>query len=666
MTGGGTRWLLVAFTSAAPITLPLSAQDPAPQVDSFADLDIEELARIRVSSASRRLEPAARATAAVFVISRDDIRRSGASTLPQALRLAPGLQVARVTGRDWSITSRGFAEQSPNKLLVLVDGRAVYSPLFAGVFWDVQDLPLEDVERIEVILGPGATLWGSNAVNGVINVITRSAMDTRGGLVGLRAGTAQHVTATARYGAALGAAGALRVYGRFMDRAPSRLSDGEAGEDDWQQGQGGFRMDVDATPRDRVTVQGDLYTGSGGQIVRRALPAEPFAETVLDALDASGGNVLGRWTHRFGEAHEIQVQGYFDRSVREVPASFGRVAVNIFDLELQHRLPLGSHHDFLWGVGYRLNADTISGTFTTALLPNARTTHLITAFAQDEITLSRDRWYLTLGAKLERNDFSGAELQPNLRLLWTPAARHTVWSALSRAVRIPSRLDADIRVIAQVQPGPPPAIIRFDGNEEFDSEELISWEGGWRGELHPRVSLDVSVYYSWYDRLRSVAPLPPTAADGFAVMPFEVRNDARGHAWGGTLAASWRPARGLLLRGSYTLLDMDVRLVEEAPPGSTPNVNPGFNPRHQAALRSSVTLPHGIQLDAHLRYTDELPSPAVPEYVQADVRLGWTVVPNLSVALVGLDLFSARHPEFSSLPQREIQRRAELQVEWGF
>jgi iron complex outermembrane receptor protein len=425
MTGEGARWLLVAFASAAPIAFPLSAQDPVPPGASFADLDIEELARIRVSSASRRLEPAAQATAAVFVVSRDDIRRSGASTVPEALRLAPGLQVARVTARDWSITSRGFAEQSPNKLLVLVDGRAVYSPLFAGVFWDVQDLPLEDVERIEVILGPGATLWGSNAVNGVINVITRPATDTRGGLVSARAGTAQHVTATARYGAGLGAAGALRVYGRFMDRAPSRLSDGEAGEDDWQQGQGGFRMDVDATPRDRVTVQGDLYTGSGGQVVRRALPQAPFAETVSDQLDASGGNVLGRWTHRFEDAHEIQLQGYFDRSVREVPASFGRVAVNIFDLELQHRLPLGSRHDFLWGIGYRINEDTISGTFTTALLPNARTTHLITAFAQDEITLARDRWYLTLGAKLERNDFSGAELQPNIRLRWTPGARHT-------------------------------------------------------------------------------------------------------------------------------------------------------------------------------------------------------------------------------------------------
>jgi iron complex outermembrane receptor protein len=659
--------VLLALVCATPV-LParLSAQVPAPPGDSLADLDIEQLAHIRVSSASRRLEAADRATTAVFVISRDDIRRTGATTLPDALRLAPGLQVAQVTGRDWSITSRGFAEQSPNKLLVLVDGRAIYSPLFAGVFWDVQDLPLEDVERIEVILGPGATLWGSNAVNGVINVITRPATATRGGLLGIRAGTAQHLTATGRYGVEVGAAGALRVYGRFTDRAPSRLAGGDAGEDDWQQGQVGFRIDVQAAPDDRLTFQGDAYTGSGGQLVSHAVPTPPFAETVLDELDVHGANLLGRWTHQFGDAHELQLQTYVDRAVREVPASFGRVAVNIVDFDLQHHFPLGPRHDFLWGAGYRLNADTISGTFGTTLLPTARTTHLITAFAQDEIALARERWYLTLGAKLEHNDFTGSELQPNVRMLWTPAARHTVWSAVSRSVRIPSRLDADVRVVAQVIPGSPPAVVRVDGNEAFESEELIAWEAGWRGELHPTLALDLSVYYNWYDRLRSIAPLPLTTADGFVVQPFEVRNDLEGHAYGGTLAATWQPTRGVLFRGSYTLLEMEVDLRDEAPPGSIPNVNPGFNPTHQATLRSSLTLPHAVELDASLRYVGELPSPPISDYVQADLRLGWAVRRGLTVALVGRDLFAARHPEFMSLPQREIQRRAELQLEWRF
>jgi iron complex outermembrane receptor protein len=656
--------LLVALAGVGWAAAPLAAQRPEP--DSLADLEIEQLARIRVSSASRRLEPVSRAAAAVFVVTGDEIRRAGVSTLPEALRLAPGLQTARVTARDWSITSRGFGEASPNKLLVLVDGRAIYSPLFAGVFWDVQDLPLEDVERIEVILGSGATLWGSNAVNGVINIITRPATETPGGLLGIRGGTAQHVTATARYGLGVGGAGAVRAYGRFMDRAPSRLTGPEAGEDDWQQGQGGFRMDVDASPRDRLTLQGDVYAGSGGQLVRRARPTAPFAETVLDELDAWGTNLLARWTRRLASAHELQVQSYFDRAVREVPASFGRVAVNIFDLELQHRVPLARGHDFVWGAGYRLNADTISGTFTTQLVPAARTTHLITAFAQDEITLRPDRWYLTLGAKLERNDFSGGELQPNVRVLWTPGPRHTVWSALSRAVRIPSRLDADIRFVAQVIPGTPPAIVRFDGNEAFDSEELVALEGGWRGELRAGVSLDLSVYYSWYDRLRSVAPLAPTSSDGSVVRPFEVRNDLTGHAWGGTLVANWRASRRVHIQGSYTFLDTDVALRDDAPAGSTPNVNPGYNPEHQAFLRSSLTLPDGVELDAMLRYVGELSSPLISDYLQADARVGWRVRPGLTLALVGRDLLAARHPEFSSLPQREIQRRAELQVEWRF
>jgi iron complex outermembrane recepter protein len=657
--------LLCAAALAAALVPPLFAQEPAGADQPLADLDIEQLARIRVRSVSRRLEPAATAAAAIFVISRDDIRRSGASTLPEALRLAPGLQVARVTARDWSITSRGFAEQSPNKLLVLIDGRAVYSPLFAGVFWDVQDLAMEDVERIEVILGSGATLWGSNAVNGVINVITRPATESRGGLLGLRGGTAQHVTATGRYGFDLGHSGGMRVYGRFMDRAPSRVA-GEAGEDDWQQGQGGFRIDLNATARDRLTFQGDIYAGSGGLNVQRALPTAPFSETVLDELEASGGNVLGRWTHSLSEGHALEIQSYFDRSVREVPAAFGRVAVNILDVEVQHGFALGARHEFLWGAGYRLNADTISGTFTTTLVPAARSTHLITAFAQDQIALVDDRFHVTVGAKLERNDFSGVELQPNLRLLWTPGERHTAWAALSRAVRIPSRLDADIRFVAQVVPGTPPVLVRFEGDEEFDSEELIALEGGWRAELHRTFALDLSLYYNWYDRLRSVGPLPPVLEGGFGVQPLIVRNDLAGESWGGTLVASWRPAPRLLLRGSYTYLNMDVALEEDAPPGSIPNVNPGFNPEHQAMLRASVSLPRRVELDAIVRYVGELPNPPVSDYLEADARLGWTVQPNLSVGLVGRDLLSARHPEFSSAPQREIQRRAELQVEWRF
>jgi iron complex outermembrane receptor protein len=661
------RGALLALALGAALAVRAGAQEPAREPD-LADLDIEELSRVRITSASRRPEPASRAAAAVYVITREDIRRAGAGSLPEALRLAPGLQVARVTARDWSISARGFAEQSPNKLLVLIDGRAVYSPLFAGVFWDVQDVPLEDVDRIEVILGPGATLWGSNAVNGVINVVTRSATDSRGGLLAARAGTSDHLRATGRWGAALGSRASLRAYGTFMDRSPSRLAGGALGEDDWQQGQGGARLDWEPGERDRVTLQGDLYGGSGGQRVTRALLTPPFSKTIETSLDAGGGNLLARWSRQLGESSDLQVQGYYDRAVRKVPGSFDRVAVDIADLELQHHIVPHPRHNLIWGVGYRLNSDSISGTFPITLIPPARTTHLVTGFAQDEIALRPDRWYVTLGTKLEHNDFTGVEVQPNLRLLWLPGARHTVWTAVARAVRIPSRLDADVRFVASVLPvTTPPTIVRFDGNEDFRSEEAVTWEGGWRAQLLPQVSADLSLYYAWYDRLRSINLLAPTVEDGFIVQPTEAGNDARGHAYGGTLTATWHPRPTLRLLGSYTLLRMHVEPRDDAPPGSTPNVNPGYNPDDQASLRGSLTLPRGLEADLALRYVGELPGPQrIPGYVEADARIGWLARPGLSLGLAGHDLLHDQHAEFFSLPRRSIQRRAELQVEWRF
>jgi len=661
------RGVLLALGLTLAAATGAAAQQPAREPD-LADLDIEELGRIRITSTSRRPEPASRAAAAVYVITREDIRRAGASSLPEALRLAPGLQVARVTARDWSITSRGFAEQSPNKLLVLIDGRAVYSPLFAGVFWDVQDVPLEDVDRIEVILGPGATLWGSNAVNGVINVITRPAGDSRGGLLTARAGTSDHLRATGRWGSVLSQRASLRAYGTFVDRSPSRRSGGSLGEDDWQQGQGGARLDWEPGERDRVTLQGDLYGGSGGQLVTGALLTPPFSETVEDELHTGGGNALARWSRRLGENSDLQVQGYYDRAVRKVPSSFGRVAVDVADLELQHHLVPHPGHNLIWGVGYRLNSDTISASFPITLIPPARTTHLLTGFAQDEIALRPDRWYVTLGTKLEHNGFTGVEVQPNLRLLWLPGARHTVWSAVSRAVRIPSRLDADVRFVASVLPiTTPPTIVRFDGNEDFDSEEAVTWEGGWRAQLFPALSADLSLYYAWYDRLRSVNLLAPTVEGGFIVQPAEVANDARGHAYGGTLTATWHPRPSLRLLGSYTLLRMKVEPRDDAPPGSTPNVNPGFNPDDQASLRGSLTLPRGLEADLALRYVGELPGPGrIPSYVEADARIGWVVRPGLTLGLAGHDLLHDQHAEFFSTPRRFVQRRAELQAEWRF
>ncbi len=636
------------------------------QAPSLAEMDIEALGRITVTSASRGPEPISHASAAIFVITREDMRRAGATSVPDALRLAPGLQVARVTARDWSITARGFAEASPNKLLVLVDGRAVYSPLFAGVFWDVQAWPISDIERIEVILGPGATLWGSNAVNGVINIITRDAGVTRGGRISARTSTDAPIAGQARYGFGLGAASAVRVYGMYSTREPSKFTDGSEADDDWERGQGGFRFDSDFGGRTHLTVQGDAYAGAGDQASRVVRLEPPYTEFVPGRREVSGGNVLARWTRTLGERSEVRVQGYYDRAVRTQLPATGRVAVDIADVEVQHRFGLGRRQNVVWGAGYRHISDELEDLFAIGLVPPARRTHLLTAYAQDEFELVPSRFFATLGAKLERNDFSGVEFQPNARIRWSPVGRHTAWSSVSRAVRIPSRLDTDIRFITTVIPTSPLTVVRVEGNENFDSESVIATEAGYRGELASWFSVDLSLYHNWYERLRTVHPLAPVSENGLTIQPLTLGNDASGRTWGGTIAANWRPTSRVLVRGSYTRLEMRVTPDPGAPPGSAPGIAPGANPEHFGSLSTYVDLPGDFEVHLIGRYIGELTEPVVDDYVEAGFRFGWQVRPNLAIGIRGENLLHERHAEFAAAPQREMPRRGEVHVEWRF
>ena len=658
----GLAGLIVALATAA----PTAANAQAGNQTDLAEMDIEELGRITVTSASRGPEPISHASAAIFVITREDMRRAGATSVPDALRLAPGLQVARVTARDWSITARGFAEASPNKLLVLVDGRAVYSPLFAGVFWDIQSWPIADIERIEVILGPGATLWGSNAVNGVINIISRDAGLTRGGRAIARTSTDAPVAGLVRYGFGLGAASAVRVYGMYSTREPSKFADGSEADDDWERGQGGFRFDADLGERAHLTVQGDAYAGAGDQISRIVGLEPPYIEFVPGRREVSGGNVLARWTRTLGERSEVRVQGYYDRAVRTQLPGTGRVAVDIGDVEVQHRFGLGRRQNVVWGAGYRFISDELEDVFGIGLVPSARRTHLLTAYAQDEIELLPAKVFATVGAKLERNDLSGIEFQPNARVRWSPVPKHTAWSSISRAVRIPTRLDTDIRFITAVLPTSPLTIVRVEGNEDFDSESAIAAEAGYRGELASWFSVDVSLYHSWYDRLRTVHPLAPVEENGLTIQPLTIGNAATGRTWGGTIAANWRPTSRMLVRGSYTRLEMRVTPDADAPPGSTPNIAPGANPEHFGSLAAYIDLPGDFELHLIGRYIGELTAPAVDEYVEAGFRLGWQALPNLGIGLRGENLLHDRHAEFAAAPVREMPRRGELHVEWRF
>ena len=667
---GGTAGLLLAALMLAG-AVPASAQDDRDPTLDVSGLDIDQLARVKITSVSRKPQSIAQATAAVSVITRDDIRRAGATSVPEALRLVPGLQVARVDSRDWAISSRGFNDLYSNKLLVMVDGRTIYSPAFAGVFWDVQEILLDNVDRIEVIRGPGATLWGANAVNGVINIITRPASESVGGRAGVLLGTGPHLRGVVRYGARLGGRGAVRAYATASRRAITELAGGAESHDTWRIGQGGFRADWAGGTRDRFMLQGDAYVARGDQRLIAPTLEPPYTELRADDLDANGFSLLGEWRRQMGAESELMVTSYVDRAVRRQPGFFGELTVSVFDIDIQHGFLLAGVHDVLWGVGARRTTDDNAGDFAVSFDPPSRSTLLLTGFLQDEIVLVPGRVALTLGSKVEHNDFTGVEVQPNLRALWTPTLSSTVWAAASRAVRTPSRLDSDLRENVMVVPGPPVTVGRILGSEAFESERVMAWEAGYRAVPHAAVSFDVALFYNRYAGLRTLTQQPTETGPGPAVVPFRLGNGALGRTFGAELATSVRATPWWRLRGHYTWLDMDVEVAADAPPGTFADGTPGLNARHRAGLSSFFSLPRGIELDVTARYVSGLTGLGipVPDYLTGDARLALQLGP-LSVSLVGQDLLAPRHAEFPAPPfaaeQREIVRRGSLRIATAF
>jgi iron complex outermembrane receptor protein len=642
----------LVFLLLALFRLPVLGQSsPHPErpVD-LTELSIEELMQVEVTSVSRRAEPISAAAAAVFVITQEDIRRSGATSVPEALRMVPGLEVASIDANKWAISARGFNGRFANKLLVLIDGRSVYTPLFSGVFWDVQDLLLEDVERIEVIRGPGATLWGANAVNGVINVLTKSARDTVGGLVTAAGGSEERRLLGVRYGGSLGVSSAYRVYAKTFDRGSGERLTGGEGADDWSMSRAGFRLDSKLS-RGGLTLQGDLYDGDVGEtLTLHSLPS--LMPRIADTdMRVGGGHLLGRWQRVFSKASELVLQLYYDRTERE--AALVDEERDTFDLEFQHGFSPTARHNVVWGLGYRRTGDDIRGSEILSFDPTRRTDELASAFFQDEVTLRPDRLWLILGSKLERNDYSGFELQPNLRTVWIPRQRHTLWAAVSRAVRTPSRAEHDLR-LSQVAgpgdlfPGSPPAVLTLRGNTGYDSEELRAWELGYRAGLAPGLFLDLATFYNVYDRLRAtrtgqpslqVAPAPP-----YLVAPVHPSNDLDGKTYGAELAVDWRAARIWRLSAAYSYLRIQLHLrpgIDLASSSAT-----GESPRHQLYLRSSWDLPRGLELDLMARSVDDLPAAAVEGYTSLDLRLGWRPLQRLELSLVGQNLLDGAHVEF--------------------
>lgn len=619
-------WLVLASASK-----PASAA-----MRDLADLSLEELANVEITSVSRRAERLSDAAASIFVITADAIRRAGATSLPEALRLAPNLQVARVNAGEYAITARGFNNAIGNKLLVLVDGRTVYTPFFSGVFWDQQDVMLEDIERIEVISGPGATLWGANAVNGVINVTTRPARETQGGLATATAGSAESQLA-ARYGGRLGDSAHFRLHARRSQVRPTETADGTAVPDRWDRQQIGFRVDG-AAGAAQFTVQGDV---SEGESEPRA-----FGALQLGALTTSGSHLLVRWTQPLADGSNLRVQAYADRSRRN-DALLYRPEVHVTDLDVQHALASGDHQ-WVWGGGYRRARDEVLPGLFFGFDPQRRTLTWSNLFAQDNIRLG-PALQLTLGAKLERNAYTGTETLPSARLAWKLDPDRLLWASLSRAVRAPARLDRDIRL-----PPVPPFIIA--GGPDFVSEVANVVELGWRAQPTAELTYSATLFSHRWDRLRSGQP-PPNAM---------VQNMIEGATYGLEAWASWRAARAWTLSGGLTILREDLRIQA----GSTDPVGPsalGNDPRTQWSLRSAFELGAQFEFDAVVRHVAALPDPAVPGYTAVDLRLGWQPRADVALSVGGQDIFGSGHAEFGALPARsEFDRELLVQLRLSF
>ena len=603
---------------------------------------------MEVTSVSKKPERLMDAPAAVQVITSEDIRRSGATTLPDLLRLVPGVQVARVNSNTWAVGVRGFTSTLSRSLLVLIDGRSVYSPLFAGVYWDVLDTPLNDIERIEVIRGPGATLWGSNAVNGVINIITRSAEATQGTYASLRGGNEDQGIATGRFGGKTPGGMAFRVYGKYSDR-DAEFHQGTNDYDGWNLGLAGFRADADPRDKDHLTFQGDFYTGKVGQRVVNSTYTSPYFDIVEDDGDLSGGHVLGLWKHRVHEDSDTTLQAYIDRTHRALP-NFTDDR-NTFDVELRHRRSFASRHELLWGAGYRLIAGDTEAVETIAFIPARRTDDVFSAFVQDEIRIVPSKWTLTLGSKFEHNDYSGFNAQPNVRLLFVPASRHVLWSAVSRALRVPSRLESDLSLTALLSPATP-TFVRISGTKDFQPERLTAYELGYRVQATDRLFVDLALFHNDYARLMSLEPgalftetTPPPSHD---VLPYFILNRMRGDVRGAEIASEWRPARSVRLSGSYSFLDINLQPADNSLDTTTEPSTEGGTPRHLANLRSWFDLPWQLGLDVTLRYAGKLESQQVDAYTEMDLVVSRALPLGFEVSLVGQNLLKGHHREFGT------------------
>lgn len=669
-------WLAMAFFSLLAFVWSTRAHAETTDVDEdqtnpVKQLTLEQLGNVEVTTPSRQPEKVRDTSAAIYVITEEDIERSGATSIPEALRLAPGVEVARIDSNKWSIGIRGFGSRLSRDVLVLIDGRTVYSTLLAGTYWEVQNVMLKDVERIEVIRGPGATIWGPNALNGVINIITKDSKDTRGSLVDVGGGNVDQGFFNTRYGAGNGSTFDYRIYAMGFDRGPEYHTDSD-NYDSWRAAQGGFRMDFAKSARDSFTVEGDIYDEGAGETVGATSYAPPYSQTVQGTEMLSGGNLLGRWQRTQGEGKDFELQVYYDRANRREP-NFEDLR-NTSDIDFLDHFRLPWREQISWGLEARWSegADPaiVSGLH---FIPEKRTDQLYTGFFQDEIGLVKNRLSLSLGTKVLKTNYTGVQLQPSARLLWTPNRKQSVWAAFTHALRTPSDAERAFYLLGLVgiEPGGIPFFARFNPNPNFKSEEMNGYEAGFRQLVGQKLYFDLTAFFNHYNDLFSeditgepyveTNPPPP-----HLLLPADFGNGLFGTTRGVEIAPEWRPTHFWRLSASYSFLQMEIAKRPNSLDIEPPQDVEGESPRHEITAQSGFDLTKVLSLDLTYRYVSALPAISIQSYSTADARFAWSVRPYLKLSVVGRDLLQPYHYEYASDPGPNvaIKRSAYGEITW--
>ncbi|MDH5670274.1 MAG: TonB-dependent receptor, partial [Nitrospira sp.] len=641
LTPWGNTFLAEAGFQEEPV------QDDTSTIADLSEMSIDELMKVEIVSLAKTPRPLSESAAAVFVINQEDIRRSGATSIPEALRMAPGINVARIDANKWALTARGFNDRYSAKLLVMIDGRTIYTPFFAGTYWELQDYALEDIDRIEVIRGPGGSLWGANAVNGVINIITKKSRDTQGALASLAVGSEEAI-GTVRYGGKIGEDFHFRIFGKGFNRDTSVATGGA--HDDWGTGRLGMRADWQISPSDTLTIHGNYLDGRAGDRVTLPQLGVPFGTRTLDEDNhLSNHSVLANWSHEFSHGSTAQLRFYYDQYRRDSRAIGERIRT--YDVDFQHHLPLPYGNKITWGLGYRLMTDQFRTSDAITMARPSRKIPLYSAFIQDEISLLPNRVFLTLGSKFIHNVYTGFEVQPSGRLLWRATDDHSLWLSVSHAVRTPDRFreEASLNVV-----GTPFGPVSVTNNSRLVSERVIAYELGYRGQLAKQLSVDLATFFNSYDRLLHSQSISPLTS--------QHTNNLEGHTVGVEVAAEWQPITWWTLRPAYTYQHTHIF-------GSSLRNREGTSPNHQLSLQSRFTWEQW-EFDTWYRYVERLTALNVPGYHTLDVRLGWHLSKSLSIDAIGQNLLDKAHPEFRATSggtqHTDVQRAGLVRLTWRY